>query len=132
MKQHFVMVGGMTLEDNKMILIGNSKAEMGNSTLFKQLTAYVIFNTHQLEIDEPQNAKVQHVFKEHVKVEESIMFRSFIGVAERNMLAVVGIENKKWGIAKINEKSTELLITFSMKKPQKLMLTSTHDSIFSY
>ena len=122
----------MTLEDNKMILIGNSKAEMDNSNLFKQLTAYVVFNTHQLEIDEPQNPKVQQVFKEHVKIEESIMFRSFIGVVEKNMLAVVGIENKKWGIAKINEKTTELLITFSMKKPQKLMLTSTHDTIFSF
>jgi hypothetical protein len=63
-QQHFVVVGGMTLEDSRMLLVGNSKVEGENPNENRQLAAQLIFNTHQLEVDEPQQATVKHLFKE--------------------------------------------------------------------
>lgn len=47
LKQHFVMIAGKVLEGEKMLLIGNAKVEHDNNTS-SQLTAFVVFSTHQL------------------------------------------------------------------------------------
>ena len=67
----------------------------------RHLTSFLIFDTHQLEIDEPQNPKVSHIFKDKVGEGNSLLFRSVIGVINMNILALIYMEGKRWGIAKI-------------------------------
>lgn len=67
---------------------------------------------------------MHRLFGQQAEKEGSVMFRSFIGSVERNMLAVVALSPKKWAIAKVSEHTNELLTVFKADKPQKMLLTS--------
>jgi len=98
--QHFVPIGGINLPENKMLLIGNSKVEGENLNTNRHFTASLIFNTHQLEIDEPQQPRVKIILSNEVGPEESILFRNIIGIFDKNILAVAKLPSKRWSIVK--------------------------------
>lgn len=98
-KQHFIIIGSMYLDNNMLILAGNSRLEDNNAKITHS-PAYLLLNTHQVEIEEPQNIKVHRPFGSDA-LEREMLLRSFIGVVSGNMLFTVKMKESKWGIAKM-------------------------------